>query len=78
MKWIVGIIGVLVLWGVFQGASDVDLSQGQDTLVEAAGKIVSASADATINILPNLIDGVTGLVDKIPDNGDYEPPAIGE
>lgn len=78
MKWIVFILGALILWGVLQGASEVDLSQGQDTIVDAAKKIVSGVADATVRLLPRAIDGLTSLVDKIPDNGAYEPPTIGE
>lgn len=78
MKWIAGIIGALVLWGFLQGASEVDLGQGKDTAVEAAGKVVSGVADTTVKLLPRLIDGAAELVDKIPDNGDYEPPTIGE
>lgn len=78
MKWIFGIIGALVLWGVLQGASEVDLSKGQDTLIDAGKKIIGGAADTTIMLLPHAIDTLTGLVDKIPDNGTYDPPAIGE
>lgn len=78
MKWIFGIIGALILWGVLQGATEVDLSQGQDTIVDAAKKIIGGVADATIRLLPRAIDALTSLVDKIPDNGSYNPPTIGE
>ncbi|MCT2299541.1 hypothetical protein M3G04_01265 [Dietzia cinnamea] len=78
MKWILGIIGALVLWGVLQGATEVDLSQGQDTIVDAAKKIIGGAADTTILLLPKAIDALTSLVDKIPDNGSYNPPTIGE
>lgn len=78
MKVIGWVVGALVVWGVLQGASEVDLSEGQDTLVDAAGKIVQGAADTTVMLLPRIIDGVGDLVDKIPDNGNYTPPTIGE
>lgn len=78
MKWIVGIIGALVVWGVLQGASEVDLSKGQDTVMDAGKKVIGGAADTTILLLPRAIDALSGLVDKIPDNGTYDPPTIGE
>lgn len=78
MKWIVGIVAALALWGVLQGASEIDLSRGKDTIMDAAGKIVSGAADTTVFLLPRAIDAASRLVDKIPDNGSYNPPVIGE
>ncbi|WP_420879104.1 hypothetical protein [Rhodococcus sp. (in: high G+C Gram-positive bacteria)] len=67
MKLIGWAVVVLVVIGIAKGTIDVDLSSGGNTASEIVASLLAGIRDTTVMLIPNIIDGVKGMLDKIPD-----------
>ncbi|WP_137726322.1 hypothetical protein [Prescottella subtropica] len=67
MKLIGWAVVALVVIGIAKGTIDVDLSSGGNAASEIVASLLSGIRDTTVMLIPNIIDGVKGMLDKVPD-----------